>query len=163
MAARVLVAGIGNIFWGDDAFGVEVVRRLLARGLPEGVHAIDFGVRGHDLGFALTSGYDAAILVDATPRGRPPGTLYVLDLDDVVLEPVLETHAMDPAKVLGLARALGPTPRPLRLVGCEPATLLDGDGEMTMGLSPAVEAALDAAVALVSSLALTMHAEVPRA
>ncbi len=160
---KVLVAGIGNVFLGDDGFGVEVVRRLAARELPEGLDAIDFGVRGHDLGFALTSGYSAAVLVDATPRGRAPGTLYVLDLDDVVLEPALDTHAMDPAKVLGLARAIGTPPRPLRLVGCEPSSFVDPYGEMTMGLSPEVEAAVDSAVSLVVSLVREMCAGAPDA
>jgi hydrogenase maturation protease len=78
---RVLVACIGNIFLGDDAFGVEVAQRLAGRGLPEGVRVVDFGIRGLDLTFALLDDYEAVILVDATPRGGDPGTLYVLELD----------------------------------------------------------------------------------
>jgi hydrogenase maturation protease len=151
MKARVLVAGIGNVFFGDDGFGVEVVRRLAARPLPDGVEVVDFGIRGLDLSFALTFGYDLAILVDATRRGRPPGTLSVLDLDDERPHPALDTHGMDPVKVLGLAREIGPTPKRLRLVGCEPEPLGDDDA-MTMGLSAPVLAAVEGAIALIESL-----------
>ena len=77
--ARILIAGIGNIFLGDDAFGVEVARRLVRRRLPDGVRVVDFGIRGLDLTYALLDGYEAVILVDAAPRGGPPGTLYVLE------------------------------------------------------------------------------------
>src|SRR5881227_271903 len=99
---RVLVAGVGNIFLGDDAFGVEVAQRLLRRGLPDAVRVVDFGIRGLDLTYALLDGYEAVILVDAAPRGGPPGTLYVLEPErggapDVA---AIETHGMDPVKVL---------------------------------------------------------------
>src|ERR1700734_1751902 len=78
---RILIAGIGNIFLGDDAFGSEVARRLAARPMPDGVKVVDFGIRGFDLTYALLDGSDATILVDATPRGGPPGTLYVIEPD----------------------------------------------------------------------------------
>src|SRR5947209_6163179 len=78
---RLLVAGVGNIFLGDDAFGVEVVQRLLRRPQPDGVRVVDFGIRGLDLSYALLDGYEAVILVDAAPRGAPAGTLHVLELD----------------------------------------------------------------------------------
>src|SRR5436309_933525 len=79
---RILVAGIGNIFLGDDAFGVEVAQRLARRPLPDAVRIVDFGTRGLDLAYALLDGYEAVILVDASPRGGPPGTLYVLELEE---------------------------------------------------------------------------------
>ena len=78
---RILIAGIGNIFLGDDAFGVEVVRRLSTRKLPQNVRVTDFGIRGYDLAYALLDGYDTTILVDACPRGEPAGTLYVIEPD----------------------------------------------------------------------------------
>jgi hydrogenase maturation protease len=146
---RILVAGIGNIFFGDDGFGVEVSRRLAGRPLPEGVRVADFGIRGIDLTYALLDGWDAAILVDAAPRGGRPGTLYVLEPQlDADARASLEPHGMDPAKVLALVREMGGTPPLLRVVACEPGQ----GGEFEMGLSPAVEAAVDPAVALVEDL-----------
>src|SRR5271165_3610783 len=106
---RILIGGIGNIFFGDDAFGVEVARRLSGRPLPEGVRVVDFGIRGLDLAYALLDPYDAVILVDAVPRGGQPGTLYVLEpeLDAVdAPPPMVEPHALDPWKVLHLAQSL---------------------------------------------------------
>jgi hydrogenase maturation protease len=146
---RILVAGVGNIFFGDDGFGVEVSRRLSERALPEGVQVKDFGIRGLDLTYALLDGWDAAILVDALPRGGDPGTLYVLDPAADAGPPVLDPHAMHPARVLAMARELGGTPPILRVVGCEPGVA----EEMQMGLSPAVAAAVDPACTLVEQLA----------
>ena len=77
---HILIACVGNIFLGDDAFGVEVAQRLMRGGLPDSVRVVDFGIRGLDLTYALLDGYETVILVDATPRGGPPGTLYVLEL-----------------------------------------------------------------------------------
>ena len=146
---RILAAGVGNIFFGDDGFGVEVARRLSERALPEGVQVKDFGIRGLDLTYALLDGWDAAILVDALPRGGDPGTLYVLDPAADAAPPVLDPHAMHPARVLAMARELGGTPPILRVVGCEPGAA----EEMQMGLSPAVAAAVDPACTLVEQLA----------
>jgi hydrogenase maturation protease len=149
---RVLVAGIGNIFFGDDGFGVEVVRRLRERVLPDGVAIVDFGIRGLDLTYALVDGYDAAVLVDALPRGGPPGTLYVLEPDVATSDtPSIETHGMEPMKVLRLASALVGRLPVLRIVGCEPAPP-EEVGEMAMGLSPTVAAAVPEAVRVVETL-----------
>ena len=111
--SRVLVAGIGNIFLGDDAFGIEVVQRLAQRPQPAGVRVVDFGIRGLDLTYALLDGCDAVVLVDAIPRGGSPGTLYVLEPEvEGSAGPesgdlMLDAHSLDPTKVLRLATALG--------------------------------------------------------
>ena len=152
--ARVLVAGIGNVFLGDDAFGVELATRLAGRALPGGVEVVDFGIRGMDLAFALQEDLDAAVLLDAVPRGGDPGTLYVIEpeLEDGAAAAV-EAHAMDPVKVLALARQLGRLPARVLVVGCEPAWVGSvEDGEMGMELSEPVRAALDPAVTLVEEL-----------
>ena len=152
--ARVLVAGIGNVFLGDDAFGVELATRLAGRSLPGGVEVADFGIRGMDLAFALQEDLDAAVLLDAVPRGGDPGTLYVIEpeLEDGAAAAV-EAHAMDPVKVLALARQLGRLPARVLVVGCEPAWVGSvEDGEMGMELSEPVRAALDPAVTLVEEL-----------
>src|SRR5690242_10086258 len=107
--ARVLIAGVGNLFFGDDAFGSEVARRLATRPQPDGVRVIDFGIRGLDLAYALSDGYAAVILADATARGGAPGTLYVLEPEAAPTPqtPALDPHGMDPAAVLRLASSLG--------------------------------------------------------
>ena len=151
---RVLVAGIGNVFLGDDGFGVEVARRLCERELPAGVDVADFGIRGMDLVYALGDDYDAAVFVDAVPRGQAPGTLYVIEPDVDEDELSLDTHGMDPVKVLRLAGELGPVPERLLVVGCEPRTRLSGDSDEDLvgELSEPVAAAIDGAVELVESL-----------
>ena len=153
---RILIAGIGNIFFGDDAFGVEVFRRIAQQTLPDGVCAIDFGIRGFDLACAILAGYDAVILVDATVRGGPAGTLYVIEPNLEFLEsdetaPELEGHALNPTRVLQLVQAMGGRTPTLRLVGCEPASLGCED-EPQLGLSPAVADAVERALPLIRSL-----------
>lgn len=151
---RVLVAGVGNIFLGDDAFGVEVVQRLTRRDLSAEVRVVDFGIRGLDLAYALLEGYEAVVLVDALPRGGRPGTLYVLEPDrDAALGPgpAVETHGMDPVKVLRLVAAMGGRVDRLLVVGCEPE-LSDEWDDMRAEMSEPVRAALGDAIDLVSTL-----------
>jgi hydrogenase maturation protease len=153
--ASILIAGIGNIFLGDDAFGCEVVRQLSSREWPEDVHVIDFGIRGLDLAYAMLDGYDIVIFVDATPRGETPGTLFTIepDLSELALLDVdsfVEPHGMNPLKVLRMVHAMGGQFKTVLLVGCEPETF--GPDEGLMGLSPRVEAAVPEAVKIVESL-----------
>jgi hydrogenase maturation protease len=155
---RILIAGVGNIFFGDDAFGVEVIRRLARRPLPPGVKAVDFGIRGIDLTYALLDPYDAVILVDGVARGGEVGTLYVIEPEiqaeemATVREPImLEPHALDPAKVLRVARSMGGAIERIFLVGCEirpPAS----EEDMVMEMSPPVQAAVEQAVGVVETL-----------
>jgi len=159
---RILVAGIGNIFLGDDAFGVEVVQRLLRRSLPDEVQVVDFGIRGLDLTYALLDGYETVILVDAAPRGGPPGTLYVVEPNREMPTPdiAIEGHNLDPVNVLRLAEAMGGRVERLLLVGCEPMPL--SDDEMSMEMSAPVRAAVDEAVALVELLVARLLRGEPR-
>lgn len=162
---RILVAGIGNIFLGDDAFGVETVVALLGRTLREGIVAKDFGTRGHDLAFAMGEGYEAVVFVDATPRGTAPGTLCLLELEmPAAGQPsgaALGGHSLEPVAVLHLAATLGTRVERLFLVGCEPAALDDENGSME--LSPPVREAVPAAVAMIEDLLdrLTRGAPLP--
>jgi hydrogenase maturation protease len=165
MLPRLLIAGVGNIFLGDDAFGVEVAQRLSRRPLPEEVRVVDFGIRGLDLTYALVDGYEFVILVDAVPRGGAPGTLYVLEADLAgQAEPpdvgaLLEMHRLDPAKVLRLAAAMGAKVERLLVVGCEPAAIGDEE-EMHDGLSDPVRGAVERALPLIEELALRLlHGE----
>jgi len=151
-APRILIAGIGNLFMGDDAFGCEVARRLAQRSLPEGVRVVDFGIRSLDLTYAMLDGYDAVILVDAAPRGQAPGTLYVIEPQSVEGQNVtLDAHGMDPVKVLEAVAALGGNAGRVLVVGCEPSPR-DPDTDWEMSLSDPVNAAVDEAIALIESL-----------
>ena len=152
---RILVAGIGNIFLGDDAFGCELAERLLQRELPAEVAVVDFGIRGFDLALALLEEYELFILLDATPRGGVPGTLYVIEVDPDQLNELghdgrgLDAHAMNPLRVLDLVQSMGGRPKRIVLVGCEPSPVSEQD---QTGLSKPVAAVLDKAVELVDSL-----------
>lgn len=160
---RILIAGIGNIFLGDDGFGVEVAQRLMSSTYPPKVQVRDFGIRGVELAYTLLDGYDTLILIDATPRGGEPGTLYLIEPDLTGFDAekgaeagraALDAHSMDPVKVLAFARTLGAIPGQILLVGCEPTTFAGGDeySEMHMGLSEPVQAAIDEAVSMVTTL-----------
>jgi hydrogenase maturation protease len=152
---RILVAGIGNVFLGDDGFGVALASRLGRRALDAGVEVVDFGIRGMDLAYAMGDGYEAVVLLDATPRGQAPGTLYVIEADlDETPEGVPDAHGMNPLQVIALARALGDDPLPRTLVvGCEPETRMTGEEEdVVFDLSEPVRAVLDEAERLVLSV-----------
>ena len=153
---RILIAGIGNIFLGDDGFGSEVARQLAGKTFPPEVRVVDFGIRGFDLAYALLDGYDVTIFIDATPRGGEPGTLYTIEPDLSELsglderQMMVEPHGMNPMKVLAMVKAMGGEFKRILLVGCEPATL--GPEEGKLGLSEPVEAAVVGAVRVVESL-----------
>jgi len=151
MKPRLLIAGIGNIFFGDDAFGSELARELMKRPQPADVRVEDFGIRGYDLAYALMDG-TPALLLDVVRRGEKPGTLYLIELDPAEAgraETMPDAHSLDPVTVLKLVHSLGGETGPLWLLGCEPAAL----GEDALGLSPEVESALEPALARVEKFA----------
>lgn len=162
MASRILIAGIGNIFLGDDGFGVEVASRLAVADLPDWAQVVDYGIRGMHLAYDLASGYDSAILIDATPRGGAPGTIYVIEPDlakpasvaagegaaaALAGNPMFNAHGMQPDVVFGMLAMLGAETRHVLVVGCEPASVDYGTG-----LSEPVAAAVDEAVKVVLDL-----------
>jgi hydrogenase maturation protease len=157
----ILIAGIGNIFLGDDAFGIEVVQRLASRKLPERVKAVDFGIRGFDLAYALLDGSDVTILVDACPRGGQPGSVYVIEPDLNSLDTpeatgaAVDAHSMNPMNVMRMAKSMGGELKRILLVGCEPLTL--GPEEGQMGLSEPVAAMVEEAEKLIESMVLKMQ------
>jgi hydrogenase maturation protease len=157
MTAKILVAGVGNIFLGDDAFGVEVARSLSRRPLPESVTVKDFGIRGFDLAYALLDPWDAVILVDALPRGEAAGTLYVVEPNlaeigsQASAETAINPHGMDPVRVLNLAASMGTISAQVLVLGCEPHDFGD-ELEGRMGLSTPVQAAIEEASNMVEEL-----------
>ena len=158
---RILVAGIGNVFLGDDGFGVAVARRLALHELASGVEVADYGIRGMDLAYALQAGYDAVVFVDAAPRGESPGTISVIEPELDPGQVSIDTHGMDPVRVLGLARALGHVPRRVLVVACEPERLVHGehDEDLVGELSGTVRAAVEEAVSVVESLVTELASE----
>jgi hydrogenase maturation protease len=150
---RILIAGIGNIFLGDDAFGVETVRELAKREWPAEVRVVDFGIRAYDLAYAIADGYDAVILVDAAPRGQAPGTVYLIEPELNGCERsdlLVNGHSLNPVTVLQMAAALDVKIGRLYVVGCEPAMLESDEGEI--GLSAPVAAAVPHAVGMIQTL-----------
>jgi hydrogenase maturation protease len=151
MSPRILIAGLGNIFQGDDAFGVIVAQRFGAVPPAENVRVMDVGIRSIDLAFALLDDYELTILVDATSRGCAPGTLYTIEIDpDEVPDAcvgagVLNSHGLDPWRMLSLAKSMGARFGKLLLIGCEPL-VLNCDETGHIGLSNVVEAVVNPAV-----------------
>jgi hydrogenase maturation protease len=156
---KILVAGIGNLFKADDAFGCEVAQRLSKESLGDFVKVVDFGIRGFDLAYTFVDGgYDLVILIDAVQRGGKPGTLYLIEPDLNALQEespesaAADSHGMHPAKVLAWAKALGAEFPALRLVGCEPEDVVPEDEDIRVGLTPAVQASVDGAVRMIQSI-----------
>jgi hydrogenase maturation protease len=148
VSARILVAGIGNVFLGDDGFGVEVARRLARGGVPAEVAVSEVGIRSLHLAYALLDRPELLIVVDAVRRGEPPGTLYLIQPDELAAAraeaEVPDAHGMSLPAALAMLRTLGGQPPPILLVGCEPEFV----GER-LGLGPIVESALPAAEGMV--------------
>ena len=152
MTPTILIAGIGNIFLGDDAFGVEVARTLSHRTLPPQVQLKDFGIRGFDLAYTLLEPWHTVILIDALARNQPPGTLFIFEPDLTNLCGMdLNPHAMDPVRVLNLAASLGPISAKILVLGCQPQDFGD-ELEGRMGLSPPVQAAVEEAANMAQQL-----------
>jgi hydrogenase maturation protease len=162
-ASKILVAGVGNIFLGDDAFGSEVARRLMQETLPAQVRVLDFGIRSYDLAYAMMDGYEVTVLIDVTSRGEPAGTLYLIEPDlkelDQLDDKVADAHSMNPVRVLQMLKAFGSTPGKFYLIGCEPAILEIEDGQI--GLSETVEAAVPRAMEMIRSLLNDLLNETP--
>jgi hydrogenase maturation protease len=175
MAPRTLVACLGNIFLGDDGFGVAVAERLASHDLGGDVQVTDYGIRGMHLAYDLAYGWDRVILVDATARGGAPGTVYVIEPETqpasvgpdgtnggagasgaaggaAASATLLDAHGMQPELMLEMAGVLGGNGARMLIVGCEPASLEEG-----IGLSAPVAAAVDEAVAVVRRLAEGEH------
>jgi hydrogenase maturation protease len=153
----ILIGCIGNIFLGDDGFGVEVARRMAGRPLPPGVILKDFGIRSFDLTYALLDAYDLVVLVDACARGGKPGEIYLIEADPVqdgvpgAPAPRLEGHGMNPLNVLRMVKSMGGPSNRILIVACEPAEL-GSDDEGKLGLSEPVTAAVDEAIHLIEKI-----------
>ena len=154
----ILVAGVGNAWLRDDGFGGEVARQLAQRDLPEGVSVMDAGTGGLDLAYEVMRGYDALVIVDVSRQGGEPGTLYVMEPDEVSIPGTIEDgdtinpHGMDPQTVLRFVKSVGAWPGRVVVIACEPAEV----EQVGWGLSPpvggAVARAVDVAVETITTL-----------
>jgi len=150
MRARALVAGVGNIFQRDDAFGVEVIRLLADRPRPPGVKGADFGIRGVHLVYELLDGCDLFVLVDVAQRGCAPGTVTVLEVEPADMASpsgIMDAHGLAPDQVFAMLDSMGSRPGRSLVVACEPADVSAG-----MGLSDQVRGALPHAVRAVEEI-----------
>jgi hydrogenase maturation protease len=147
----ILIAGVGNSWLRDDGFGGEVARRLAEVELPAGVSVMDAGTGGLDLAYEVMRGYDALVILDVSPQGGEPGTLYVMEPDEATVPggiedgDVINPHAMDPQTVLRFVKSVGAWPGKVMVVACEPEQV----SEMGWGLSQRVRDAVERAVGLV--------------
>jgi hydrogenase maturation protease len=160
---KVLIACVGNIFLGDDGFGVEVARSLSKRQLPESVSVKDYGIRGFDLAYALLEPWDLVIMVDALSRGEAAGTLYVIEPElngPASADTAPNPHGMDPVRVLSLAASIGAITAQVVVVGCEPHDFGD-ELEGRMGLSSPIQGVVEAACDMILDLVATRQAAVP--
>jgi hydrogenase maturation protease len=158
---KVLIACVGNIFLGDDGFGVEVARSLSQRQLPEGVSVKDYGIRGFDLGYALLDPWDLVIMVDALSRGEAAGTLYVIEPElngPASADTAINPHGMDPVRVLSLAASMGTISAQVLVVGCEPHDFGD-ELEGRMGLSSPIQGVVEAASDMILDLVASKASE----
>ncbi len=163
---KVLVAGVGNTLRSDDGFGVAVARRLEVMSLPEGVRVVETGISGMTLVQELMDGYDALIVMDTVDRGRPPGTIMLIEPDipdakkmshDQQHQLIADTHLATPSRVMMMAKAMGALPDRVLLIGCQP---VDAEA-LGMDLSPEVAAAVEVAVAEVERHLEGLFAPVP--
>ena len=163
---RMLIAGVGNVFLSDDAFGVEVVRQMAGTPLPEGVELVDFGIRGVHLAYQLLDGYDVLVLIDAAPRGEAPGTVSLLEVNQTEIgdagaavaegqSPLVDAHGMEPGSILKMLGSLGGKVAKVLVVACEPESVEEG-----LGLSEPVLAAVPHAVAMVNKVVQSHYASV---
>jgi hydrogenase maturation protease len=170
MTARILVAGIGNIFLGDDGFGSEVVRNAEIPQDDPSVRVIDYGISGMHLAYDLLEEWDTLVLVDAVPSRGSPGTLHVFQADHEADAPAdtesgsdapgVDAHGMDPSAVFASLRALGGSPPYTVVVGCEAGSVEEGMG-LTEPVAKAVPRAARAVEEIVAALQTSATAQTP--
>ena len=162
---RTLIAGLGNIFAGDDGFGCAVADALDPARLPAGTEARDFGIRGVHLAYQLLEPYDLVVIVDAVHRGGAPGTCYVIEhaadserpaVDEAA--PLMDAHDMAPDEVLALVPMLGGSVGRVVVVGCEPESTAPG-----IGLSATVASSVRTATSLVTEIVYDSALQAPAA
>lgn len=155
---KILVAGIGNAWMGDDGFGAEVVKRLAAEQVPRGVAVMDFGTGGLNLAYEVMRGYDALLILDISEQGGTPGTLYVIEADEGAVQggiedgDTLNPHGMDPKTVLRFVKSIGAWPGKVVVIACEPHTVAEIGFQLSESVAGAVEPAVELVLQTIAEL-----------
>ncbi|HVS15640.1 MAG TPA: hydrogenase maturation protease [Thermoanaerobaculia bacterium] len=155
----LLIVGLGNLLCSDDGVGVRAAVAITRHHrLPAGVRVLDGGTLGLQLLGELAEA-ETVLLVDAVRVDSPPGTVVVLDGEEVAnaVRDRLSVHQVGVADLLGALGLIGRAPRLLRLVGVVPKSL-----ELGVDCSPEVEAALPALVRRVVEEARAVGFDLPR-
>jgi hydrogenase maturation protease len=153
------VIGLGNPLMGDDGFGLVALQRLREGWTLDGVELADGGTWGMSL-LPLIEDADRVVLLDAIAAGEAPGGLVVLERDrlPIYLTRKLSPHQVDLRDVLAAAEWRGTLPAETVAIGAQPERVALG-----IGLTPAMERAVDAAVdAVVARLERWGHRCEPR-
>ncbi len=150
---RILVAGIGNLLMGDDAFGPMVIEALEKEKFSENIELRDMGTAGLTVATDL-EGYDTVIFIDSMEMEEEPGTLRQLQVN---VEEITPTDAMELSRLtlhevgleglLKFSKAIGTLPTTVYIIGCKPESL-----GATYSLSPRVSEAVPEAVEHVKKL-----------
>jgi hydrogenase maturation protease len=142
-----LVVCIGNELAADDAAGGAVFHHLCARGLPANVRLEQLGTGGLALLDCL-DGEPTLIIVDAVQLGAEPGTVHVLEWDQVPVPPRtgVTAHSIGVREAIETGRLVCPERMPAHvvLVGIEGATFDQLGGPMTPSVAAAVPYAAQA-------------------
>jgi hydrogenase maturation protease len=149
MTPRTLILGIGNVLWADEGFGVRCVEHLAQRWrFPDGVRVMDGGTQGLYL-LPFLEEADALLVFDAVDYGLAPGTLKVVQGDEVpsfLGAKKMSLHQTGFQDVIATAELMGCRPERLALIGCQPEELEDYGGGLrapvAAKIAPAVEVAL---------------------
>lgn len=150
MPANVLILGIGNVLWADEGFGVRCVEQLASRyAFDDNVRLLDGGTQGLYL-LPFLEEADSLIVFDAVDYGLEPGTLKIVENDEVpqfMGAKKMSLHQTGFQDVIATAQLMGYCPEQLLLIGCQPEELEDYGGglrdQIAARIDPAIEIALE--------------------
>lgn len=157
----ILVLGIGNILWADEGFGVRAVEAFhKAYEVPDNVTILDGGTQGLYL-VQFVNDHDRLIVFDAIDYGLVPGTMKVVEDDEVPKftgAKKMSLHQTGFQEVLSAADFMGHYPERLALIGCQPLDLEDWGGPLTPPVKAVIPAAVETAVRILRGWGVAVKA-----
>ena len=110
--------GIGNCLRGDDALGPEFVAALAQQGLK----VVDAGtVPENHIGSVARLFPESILIIDVVHLDREPGSVELLESDDISVATGFTTHTLSPVLVMDML--LQETGAPVKLLAVQPETL----------------------------------------